>query len=247
MRTAILLPIAIMILLSVTITSCQKDELTGTPTTGQGPDPIQINCLMVGQQSKFIQFAGVEYFSETNSNITYYADTLVVEVVSEDQGVFTIKEWLTPHSVSVVNGQLWNADSVYTLKAYVDTDTLWVEPLYGESSSSWLFFEVAKRNSFSSTYTLSYLPFQKFQGVEVEFFGWKTNYGYSEIYKAAYMTNQSLLGTSYPFLNVRIDDSSMAFDGPGYTVVYEPKGRLVRSSLVNAWTQDGWGWDRIEE
>ncbi len=247
MRTSVLWSLATMLFLAVVMTSCQKDSETGTPNTGQNPDPIEIGCLMVGQQSKFIRFSGDEYFSATNSNITYHTDTLVVEVVSEDQGVFILKEYLTPHSVSVVNNTLWNADSVYTLRAYVETDTLWIEPLYGEFSSSWLFFEVAKRNSFSSTYSLSYLPFQKFQGVEVEFFGWKTNYSYSENYKAAYMTNQSLLGTSYPFLNVRINDASMAFDGPGYTIIYEPKGRLVRSSFVNAWTQDGWGWDRIEE
>ncbi|MCF8238303.1 MAG: hypothetical protein K9I85_09125 [Saprospiraceae bacterium] len=245
MRTSILWPLATMIFMSVFLTSCQKDEETNTPNTGPEPDPIQISCLMVGQQSSFIRFTGEEYYMANNNNITYYADTMVMEVVSEDQGVFILKESLTPYSVSVVNDLLWNADSIYFLKAYVDMDTLWVEPQYGDYGGSWFFTEVSKRNSFYSAYSMSELPFQMFQGQEVDFLGWKTTLNYAEIYKEAHMKNQSLLGSSYPFLNARIDDSSMAFDGPGYTVIYEPKGRLVRSSVVNWWTQSGGGWDRL--
>lgn len=245
MRTSILWPLATMFCLSVMMTSCQKDSETGTQNTGQNPDPIEIGCLMVGQQSKFIRFSGNEYFSATNSNITYHADTLVMEVISEDSDGFILKESLTPHSVSVVNNTLWNADSVYYLRAYVDTDTLWVEPQYGEYASSWFFSEVSKRNSFYSQYTMSELPLHQFQGQEVAFFGWKTTHPYGEIYKEAHINNGGLLGTIYPFLNVRIDDSAMAFDGPGYTIIYEPKGRLVRSSVVSWWTQSGGGWDRI--
>ena len=59
------------------------------------------------------------------------------------------------------------------------------------------------------------------------------------------MVDQTLLGTTYPFMNVLIDDSSMAFDGQGYTMIYETKGRLVRTSVVNWWTLSGVGWDRL--
>ncbi len=245
MRTTLLFPLTALILFFVILTACQKDPETGTPNTEQNPGPVEIGCLMVGQQSSFVRFTGEAYFMPNNNNITYHADTLVMEVVSEDQGVFLLKEYLTPHSISKVTGALWNADSVYYLKAYVDTDTLWVEPQFGEYGSSWFFTEVSRRNSLYSKYTLSDLPFHQFQGQEVDFLGWKTTLGYGENYKEAHMVNASLLGANYPFLNVRIDDSAMAFDGPGYTVIYEPKGLLVRSSVVNWWTQSGGGWDRL--
>ena len=93
------------------LTSCQKDPDTGTPTPGTNPDPIQIGCLMVGQESSFIRFTGDQYFSSGNANITYYADTLVVRVVAEDNGVFTLSESLTPHSISVVNDLIPFADT----------------------------------------------------------------------------------------------------------------------------------------
>ncbi len=239
-----ILPQAALLCFSIIFFSCHKDEETAGPT-GPTPDPIQIGCLMVGQQSSFIRFTGDKYFEPNENNITYYADTLVMEVVSEDNGRFVIKESLTPWSISLVNNLLYNADSIYFIQAQVIQDTVWFEPVTGNYSGSWFFTEVAQKNNPFIYQSRSYLPLVTFSGPEVQFLGWKTTYSYTETYKEASMKDQSLLGHVYPFLNARIDNSSMAFDGPGYTFIYEPKGLLVRSSVVSWWTMDGGGWDRL--
>ncbi|HRW74387.1 MAG: hypothetical protein H6568_08090 [Lewinellaceae bacterium] len=244
MRTSHLC-VLMMVIGSIFLASCRKDPDTGTPTPGTNPDPIQIGCLMVGQESAFIRFTGDQYFVSGNSNITYYADTLVMTVVSEDNGIYTLSESLTPNSVSVVNDLLPAADTTYFLRATVDQDTFWIEPLTGDYGISWFFGEVAKRNSNYSKYVVGGLPLIDFQGQEVAFLGWKTTHPYGEVYKEAHMVDQALLGTVYPFLNVLIDNAAMAYDGPGFTMIYEPKGRLVRTSVVNWWTQSGGGWDRL--
>ena len=245
MRTIDLFLLTTILLSSFFFTSCQKDPETGTPNNEQNPDPIQIGCLMVGQQSSFIRFTGDKYFVPSENNITYHADTLVMEVVSEDNGKFMIKESLTPGSVSVVTNAIPNADTVYFFLAEVAQDTVWFEPVSGEYSYSWFFTEVVRRNSQFVYNSRSYLPFASFGDPEIQFLGWKTTISYSETYKEAHMINQTLLGHDYPFLNARIDNSSMAFDGPGYTFIYEPKGVLVRSSYVNWWTMTGGGWARL--
>ena len=245
MRTSITWMI-FAILISVTLLqSCKKDKDTEGTNPTLNPDPIEIACLMVGQQSRFIRLTGEKYYMANDTNITYHPDTLVMEVIDEDNGVFTLSEALTPASNSVVYELLPYADTTYLITAYIDQDTLWLEPKTGEYGNSWFFTGVSKRNSFYSQYHLSYMPLMAFGDPEVDFLGWKTTMGYGESYMEGHMVNQTLLGTDYPFLNVMVDNSDMAFDGPGYTLIYEPKGRLVRSTVVNWWTQSGGGWDGL--
>ncbi len=91
------------------LASCDLDEDTVDP--GDNPLPDSLACtaepgvqnvifksLAVGQKSRFVFFTGENYFDTSGLNFQFHPDTLVLEIVDNEDDKFLVRECITPGS-----------------------------------------------------------------------------------------------------------------------------------------------------
>lgn len=213
--------------------SCKKDcpEIS-IPAAGNG---IRFDSMAVGQSAKYIGLLGENYRSLSTDDYAYTDDTLLLEIVAEDINGFKVAESL--RYVDAVDDWMgFEKDSTYFYYLKVENDSLRMQPIGSLFLRSRLFAYVAGQMG---------LPLKKITTPQVSIAGWKTNLPYCECRQEGYTVDYELFGLTYDYLNVIVENSSMAFDGNGETYVFSPNHGIVRSSTYSWWTQSGYGWDLL--
>ena len=215
---------------------CKKDCTDPVPSTAKcNNNPIRFDALAVGQASCYLGLSGENYNSNTADQFVYSDDTLEVSIIAQDGNGFMVAEkfeyvglvddWLKP-----------DKDSVYHYYIKVSNDTLRFKPI----NNTYLFSRI-----FSYQIVMQGLPLGKYTNQSIEIKGWKTSLPYCECRKEGYIENYDLLGRTYPYLNVLVENTAMTLDGNGETYVFGAGAGLVRASNYSWWSSTGIGWDLL--
>ncbi len=216
---------------------CKKDTVEGPlspPTTYKGK-PVRFDSLAVGQVSLYIGFDAEKYNSNSYDQFSYFDDTLEIAIIAKDAQGFLVAESLR-YTGDVSQWLEYNKDSVIYYYLNVTDDTL----KFKKPEPGFLYSQL-----FNYQLVMQGLPLAKFSNQNLEIEGWKAKLPYCECRNTGYVENYSLFGTTYPYLNVLVENSDMAVDGNGETYVYAPKTGLVRGSTYSWWTSGGYGWDLL--
>lgn len=213
-----------LLFLTVILWSCQQEDDVQTLALADNcPNCINFENLQVGQQSRYVAFKGKRDFEEQAWH--YESDTLVVNVVAQENTHFIFEEFLTtnPDSIRKYTVAL-SADSVK-----INLSEYWV--------GSWLF-------QGGQHIAIALAPTNQ-QFAEIK--GWEAIvdcnlapcYGFLSEYKQ----NRVVFNNLYVYHNY----GPMAWDGNGYFAIYNQKYGVVRSVSVGSWVPVGKGWDLIME
>ncbi len=222
-----------LMLAVVFLANCKKDcpELPNS-AAGNG---IRFDSMAVGQRAKYIGLLGENYFTPSTDDYTYTDDTLLLEIVAEDANGFKVAESL--RYVGAVDDWMgFEKDSTYFYYLKVENDSLRMHPIGSPFLRSRIFAYVVGQMG---------LPLKKITTPQVSITGWKTSLPYCECRQQGYTVDYELFGLTYDYLNVIVENSSMAFDGNGETYVFSSHHGIVRSSTYSWWTQSGYGWDLL--
>ena len=190
----------------------------------------------VGQKSLYLRFQGEDYRDPDNNKFDYVPDTLIVEIVDASAHTYTFLEYLTPGSVESPEFRSeHHPDSVF-YQVEIKGDSLHVRGIDQDFHSSSLF-----------AFYPNPLPLQPIQENPASVRGWKTTRNGQDFFVHGYVSSFTLLGLYYRRLNLVIDDTPMAYDGPGVTLMYDRNNGVVRSFSVSAWTGAAGGWDYLPE
>ena len=212
---------------------CKKDD--DTTLVDPIPEEINLSFLEIGQENRYVLLKGEDYLDETNMEYTHTTDTLVIEVISEDETGFLVSERLTPGSASL-NGSfdVPFAESTFFYYLINNGDKVTVQST-NERNRSRLFF----------TEDGDGLPMMWFSEPKVQIMGWKTNLPYVQSYVEAKSENYTFAGKTYEQVNVLVDNRAMRNSGIGHTHIYAVDGSLLRSNRYSAQTGSGYGWDLL--
>jgi len=225
--------ILLTIILALVISACETHPLVSP----QGQGRINFANLEVGQSSRYIRFAGEDYFASDDSSFVYFPDTLIVTVVAKDGGWFTIEERISAGSLArrdsahADSARLRNLAKVYTNRVAIINDSLNVEPSSTNFVESYLF------------QINGALRLERFTEPEIVLHGWKTDpcgcnfQGIVSIY--------TQLGNEYQNLNVVVNNEPMQYDAGGITYVYSREDGLVHVYGVSNWELRSYGWDLL--
>jgi hypothetical protein len=226
--------------LALIIGSCTKLS-TETPIPVDNPkvyndNPIMFCGLAVGQQSAYILLEGSQY---NNNNVLddfiYVNDTLIVEVIAEDENGFLVKEYLTEGSAPLPMGVYQIPDSTFQYYLKIENDSLkYFDPDAEYGLNSLLFW-----------YSSGALALDLYDNQEATIEGWKTSLPYCECNQTGYAPIYELFGVTYEDLNISIRNTDMQVDGPGTTYIYSNLYGMVKSSHYSWWTATGFGWDLV--
>ncbi len=213
--------------------SCSKNE--DVPN-------IELNVLKfeIGQKFKYVLLKGENYSVPNNSDFVYTGDTLELEVLDIINNKYLISEKITPFSNMMVSNEeyYWGSkDAVYRNNWTVKNDSLNFD-YSGNNNTSHLLLS-------TSLFNEDALPLKEFDEREVEITGWKTSFRYAEGDFNLYARNFTLFEKYYDRLNIYLNNSPMASDGAGRTIIYGKKYGIIRTSTYSWWTDTGIGWDRI--
>lgn len=212
--------------------SCSKDSENLLDTS----NPIVFDNMAVGQQSRYVLLKGEDYKNRDNHQFEYQRDTMIIEIVSQDENGFLAEEYLSAGSASL-NGEYHVAFPELTFSYYFNVqDTLLTIQAIKEREISRVFF------LFDTA-----LPLVKSEYLKVTMPSWKTSLPYKESYIMAYLEPYLLFDKRYDYLNVMIDNEGMKQNLPGYTHVYSAEFGLVRSSQYSPETSKGFGWDLLAD
>jgi hypothetical protein len=224
-----------LILLSIALFCCKKENPPSEPQAAT--TRIRFDALAVGQISRFLALSGEMYFSDKDIFV-HMDDTLRLEIIEKD----AVKGFKVAETLQY-NGDVheWmNSDKDATFYYYlrVENDTLRITP----HNSSYI-------NSRIFTYKMAAqgLPLKKYDALQTNLTGWKTELDYCECRREAYTLNYTLFNKTYDHLNVLLENSPMAWDGNGMTYAYSKAAGIVRFSTYSWWTQTGIGWDYLPE
>lgn len=213
--------------------SCKKDCSCGVPPSSNVT--ISFRGLEVGQRSYYLGLLGEKYFNSSTNDFVYTDDTLILSVVGKDSIGFKVTESVHYYG-DVDNWMAPDKDSTYVYYLKVENDTLHIIPAGTKHVASRIFDYVLYNEG---------LPLALFSDQTINITGWKTDLGYCECRREGYDDQHQQFGVDYSMLNVLIENSPMALDGPGRTVVYSADAGLVRFSTYSWWTQSGYGWDLL--
>lgn len=222
---------AVIFLFVIFASSCSKD---GDGLFSRSSKTIVFDKMKVGQKSQYVLLKGEDYKNPDNIIFEYAADTMVIEIVAEDENGFIAEEYLTAGSASL-NGEYHVAfpENIFTYYFNIKDNQLTIVPINEREISRVFFLE---DNS---------LPLEKNHDLEVSIEGWKTSLPYKAQYFMAHVKDYSLFDKAYDFLNVMINNEKMDENQPGYTHIYAPNVGLVRSSQYSPETNKGFGWDLL--
>jgi len=232
---------AFVSLCTLLLAACQKEDLTPNSQPPVKKGQIRFDQPEVGQQSRYVLFQGSRYADPQAPDAwTYRSDTLIVEIVGQDDAGFLLEERLSEgsHARSADTAYLPHPDTVYRYYMQVETDS--VHFFAGEGP-----FTVS--HFFQGALDSRKLPLDFIAGPKTAFSGWKTDLPYCECYREAYAENSLILGQHYDHPNVIINNAATQHDALGFTYAYHLEGGLVRYYYVSWWFQSGQGWDRLPE
>jgi len=232
MRKSLFIPLFLTVVL---LNSCKKDCPLDVPNSVS--DRIRFDFPAVGQVSQYIGLAGEMYYSNEYDQFEYADDTLRLEIVAKDNNGYKVAETL--HYVGDVHDWLdWEKDSTFYYYLRVSQDSLRATPIGSPYLRSRIFTYQASQQG---------IPLKKIESPKVEILGWKTSFNYCECRQQGYAENYTLFGHTYGHLNVIVENSFMAVDGPGETFVFSKPFGIVRFSTYGWWTQSGYGWDLLPD
>lgn len=211
--------------------ACEKDCYVHYESGGKN---INFQQLAVGQSARYLGLLGEKYYMASTDDYGYTDDTLVLTIVAQDANGFKVAEAL--HYQGDVDNGIADKDSTYYYYFQVQSDTLQIMPFGPGQVKSRIFTYFLRQQG---------LPLKTITGQKVVITGWKTSLPYCECRQEGYAENYGLFGVAYDTLNVLVDNSFMAVDGPGQTYVYSAASGIVRFSTYSWWTQSGYGWDLL--
>ncbi len=220
--------------------SCNKDDSNSTKSFGSG-NKINYENLEVGQISKYVFFIGEEYLNLTRCNYIYYTDTLVQEIISQDENGFLVQEVLTPGSASLNNASnVAFPDAVfhYYLNVNEDSENNNLELVTKDARLKTRLFQL-------SSQTTSSLPMKELEEKEVEIIAWSTSEPNIDGILEAYVLNYENFNFTFPRLNVYFDNRDIKFGAPGTVNIYSKRYGLVRALQYNSSSGKGYGWDLL--
>ncbi|HFA48691.1 MAG TPA: hypothetical protein ENJ95_06720 [Bacteroidetes bacterium] len=198
-------------------------------------NPIMYCGMAVGQKSVYVLLEGRHYYdTSVVDDFDYLPDTLVVEIIGEDEHGFLVKEYLTEGSDISLFQSYFVPDSSYQYYLKIEDGFLhffdFEDEFYIKSSLFWGWEDSLDLNLFAQ---------------EVDIVGWKTTFPYCECEQMGYDPSFDLLGITYDDLNISIRNTDMQMDLPGTTFMYSNNYGMIRSSHYSWWTQSGYGWDLL--
>jgi hypothetical protein len=222
---------AILVVSAVLLHACKKDPISFPAGGG-----IRFDSMAVGQSARYVCLFGENYVSVTSGDFVYTDDTLVMEIVAQDANGFKVAERLR-YAGTVHAWMADEPDETYYYYLSTENDSLQLKPASAGLLRSRIF-------SYGMT-TKRKLPLTDITTNPVAIAGWKTAFPYCECRQEGYALDYSLFGQTYDRLNVVVENSDMAVDGPGETYIYAPQYGIVRFSIYSWWTQSGYGWDLL--
>lgn len=215
--------------------SCKKKEIELPEETELGV--INFMSPQIGQKSHYRLFRGEDIRDNSNNNFEYLDDTLVVEIISEDENGFLTQEYLTPHSRSL-NGEnnVAFADSTWYYYLSIEEQVLQVKQLTGYNRTRLFFLSPGGDQG---------LNLQPIASPRLEVLGWKTNVPFAEEFTAGMLQDYRQFEKSYPHLNVVIENRPMQEGLPGYMHIFSAEEGLVRSAEYSDLNGLGFGWDAL--
>ena len=211
-------------------------------------------ALELAIQNKAIAFEGENYRADTSLTWAYTGDTVVVEI-DQLKGLynwFHVTERLTPGSPYFKSSRdrylapfYGKTESDYFIEAR--DDSLYFHFYIKNSQHSFISFLFGVYPDWEILHDLPKLPLLKIEGTRADTLGWKTTLPYCECYQEGYLQNFQHISGEYLRLNIVIDDEAMRGDGPGITWIYSRAAGLVRTYVVNWWTQKCVGWDLLPQ
>ena len=235
-----ILQFAWLIVALMCLNSCNKEKQNAEEALNFG-NIINYENLEIGQSSKYIFFIGNDYSDLQRSNFLYYTDTLIVEIIGQDENGFLVKENLTQYSASRTG-----ASNV----PFPETEFYYYLSVIEESSEPTLI--VSSKDSrlktrlfqFSSQTSASFLLGEN-EEMEIDIIGWSTSQPLYDGTLEAYTNNFESLEILYPRLNVFIDNRDIPFGAPGTANIYHKEYGLIRAIQYNASNGKGYGWDLL--
>ncbi len=207
--------------------ACKPDPLPVPPA----PVPkIQFDSLTVGQSSRYLGWTS----DDADDDLTYSDDTLVLTIISQNGNGFLVSETLRPEGdVNPIFETDKNKEYRYYIK--LKGDTIHIDPSASSSVRSRMFAPPLGRIGF---------PKSRFANQSVAIVGWKTDIPFCFCLSNGFVENLTLLGASYPYLNVLVDNTPMSYKSVGQTIVYAEESGIVRIS-ANGFASSGFGWDLL--
>lgn len=225
---------SLILFASALLFACQKDQDTaGAPKE----NTLQLSKMEVGQKNYYLRLSGEGFRDQPPFTSEYLPDTLVLEVTAVDGDVFTLKEYLTPGSASILTPDKVtpppNGSGEYVYKVKVaDGKVQYV----GMVSGQWRPHLFPKETMVLSLSDIT--------GQEIKLSGWMP--GADVTVNQAYLLDFQLGKSTYDRLNFVRDYNDMAFDGTGYFYLYNEKVGIVRVGYVSSWGMPGMAWDLME-
>lgn len=231
MRTNFLLCFALLLAV-MTQYRCVK----GYDTTDHSiinTNPIHFDNMAIGQTSQYIGVVGKNL---STGQSVQTDDTLYVSVIGQNNSGFLVSEVF--HWVGFIDPlQSQNIDSVYLYYVRVQNDTLRFESTNANPIPSRLFGPQALQNG---------LPLARFTNQSANLSGWTTDLPFCTCQSTGYAQNQTLLGVTYDYLNIAVDNTAMTLDGRGETYVYSKERGIVRQAIYNSTpNREGFAWDLL--
>ncbi len=222
------------------LTACNKNDTNPETSLNLG-NIISYDALEVGQQSKYIFFIGNDYTDLQRSNFLYYTDTLIVEIIGNDENGFLVKEFLTEKSASrtgASNVAFPEAEFFY----YISQDQEATNPTLKVTSKD---SRLKTRLFQFSSQTSAEFSLEENEEMEVDIISWSTSQPLYDGTLEAFTIDFESMDKVYPRLNVFIDNRDIPFGAPGTANLYDKKYGLIRSIQYNASNGKGYGWDLL--
>lgn len=230
------LQLIIVFVAFVAFNSCSKDDSIKPQELDFG-NKVQFNKLEVGQKSQYVFFIGEDYDQQGSSSYTYVTDTLVLEIIDQDDNGFLVREYLTPESASLHSASnVAFADA--TIVYYLSPEAGKLNLITKEQRLTTRLFQLSSKNE--GSYSLDDM-----NEFEIKINGWSTSQPLYDGVLEGFTTNYRQLNLEFDNLNVLIDNRDVMLGGPGNTHIYSEKYGLVRATSYNASTGKGFGWDLL--
>lgn len=198
-------------------------------------NPVNFENLEVGQQSVYLSLkttAPVD--GNYTDNFEYQNDTLVIDIIDEDENGFLVKEYKTPLSESQGEAGNFHPDdpNYYYLKIVNDS-------LHYSPTDPSTYFESELLGS-----GLRILPLSTFTNQEATIVGWTTTLSIYPGMTTAFTPSFELFGYIYEDLNIFIDNRYLHWDANGVTFVYSRTHGFIRTTHV-FYESGAAGWDLL--
>ncbi|MFC1475318.1 hypothetical protein ACFLQG_01595 [Candidatus Zixiibacteriota bacterium] len=231
--------ILLFITILIILTSLSCDRLFGVfNSSNSTPDDSRISFtnLKVGQESRYVLYQMENAIWLTDSmTCKFYADTLVLKIISYDKVHYYVHEQLSEGS-TIPNDNLGD-----WIRHMLEGDGItYLMRVIGDS----IYFSFP--NGWSSLYTSPQTPFS-LEDINTNLLNLNScNAVRTPITSEGYAVKYKYDNNIYPRLNVLVNTEMFAVDGPGYVYIYSGLFGLVNTYSMNPWTNAATGWQLLE-